>query len=307
MVLSIIIPVYHCEKCLVPLHERIVQTVNTLDNISDYEIIFVEDGGQDGSWETIEMLAKQDKHVRGIQLSRNFGQHHSISAGIELCKGDWAVVMDCDLQDCPEDIVHLWKKAQEGYDVVNARRQARQDSWWRRSSSHLYHIILEWLSGLSYDPQVANFRIVSRKVISAYNSMQETSRTFGGQVQWLGFTTAYIDVQHESRYEGKSAYTFRKLFGAAIEVITSYSNKPLKLSIGLGIAISFFAAMASIWIMIRAFYWGIPVIGWASLMVSIWFLGGIIIANLGIIGLYIGKIYDETRKRPIYVISKRVN
>lgn len=307
MTLSIIIPVYNCERCLVPLHERIVRTISTLDDITDYEMIFVEDGGQDGSWKTIEMLAHRDNHVRGIQFSRNFGQHCSITAGIELCKGDWVVVMDCDLQDRPEDIANLWKKAQEGYDVVNARRQERQDSWWRKTTSRLYYVIFEWLSGLSYDPQVANFRIVSRKVISACNSMQETSRAFGAQVQWLGFATSYIDVQHESRYEGKSAYTFKKLFGVAIEVITSYSNKPLKFFIGLGFFILFCAAIASIWIAIRAFYWEIPVLGWASLMASIWFLGGVIIVNLGIIGIYIGKIYNETQKRPIYVISKRVN
>jgi len=307
MRLSIIIPVYHCEGCLARLHQRITQTINRLNGVTDYEIIFVEDCGQDGSWETIEILANKDVHVRGIQFSRNFGQHHSITAGIELCKGDWAVVMDCDLQDRPEDIALLWKKAQAGYDIVNARRQQRQDSWWRKMTSRLYHIIFQWLCGLSYDPQVANFRIISRKVISAYNTMQESSRAFGAQIQWLGFPTGYIDVQHDTRHEGKSAYTFKKLLYLAVEVISSYSNKPLKLSIGLGIAISFLAAMASIWIIIRTFYWGIPVQGWASLMVSIWFLGGVIIANLGIVGLYIGKIYDETRKRPIYVISKRVN
>jgi glycosyltransferase involved in cell wall biosynthesis len=306
MILSVIIPVYHCEDCLILLYERIVQTVNVLSGITDYEIIFVEDCGQDGSWEVIETLAKRDVHVHGIQFSRNFGQHHSITAGIELCKGDWAVVMDCDLQDRPEDIANLWQKVQEGYDIVNARRQKRQDSWWRKMTSRLYHIIFEWLCGLSYDPQVANFRIISRKVISAYNSMQESSRAFGAQIQWLGFPTGYIDVQHETRHEGESAYTFKKLLYLAVEVITSYSNKPLKLSIGLGFTISFFSAIGLIWIMIRTFG-GMPVEGWASLMVSIWFLGGIIIANLGIIGLYLGKIYDETRKRPIYVISKRVN
>jgi len=306
MMLSIIIPVYHCQDCLALLSERIVHTIKVLNEITDYEIIFVEDCGQDGSWEVIETLANQDAHIRGIQLSRNFGQHHSIAAGIELCKGDWAVVMDCDLQDRPEDIANLWQKAQEGYDVVNARRQRRQDSWWRKMTSRLYHIIFEWLGGLAYDPQVANFRIISRQVISALNAMPETAKALGAQIQWLGFPTSYIDVQHDNRYEGESTYTFRKLFQLAVEVITSYSNKPLRFSIGLGIAISFVAVIAAIWVIIRTF-WGIPVEGWASLMVSIWFLGGVIITNLGIIGLYIGKIYDETRKRPIYVISKKIN
>lgn len=306
MMLSIIIPVYHCQDCLTQLHERITRTINRLNEMTHYEIIFVEDCGQDGSWEKIEMLAHKDAHVRGVQLSRNFGQHHSITAGIELCQGDWAVVMDCDLQDRPEDIAHLWQKAQEGYDIVNARRQKRQDSWWRKITSRLYHIVLEWLCDLSYDPQVANFRMISRKVISAYCSMQESSRSFGAQIQWLGFPTSYINVQHEIRYQGESTYTFKKLFQLAIEAITAFSNKPLKLSIGLGITISFLAVLALIWIMIQI-SWEIPIEREMILILSIWFLGGIIITNLGIMGLYIGKIYDETKKRPIYVISKRVN
>jgi len=208
MLLSISIPVYNCEDCLTTLYKRIIQIVNTLSGITDYEIIFVEDCGQDNSWQIIKTLANQDTHIRAIQLSRNFGQHNSITAGIELCKGDWVIVLDCDLQDRPEDITNLWQKAQQGYDIVNARRQKRQDSWWRKITSRLYHIVFEWLAGLSYDPQVANFRIVNRKVISAYNSMQESSRAFGAQVQWLGFTTGYIDVQHDNRYDGESTYTF---------------------------------------------------------------------------------------------------
>lgn len=307
MMISIVIPVYKAKACLVPLHERLTAALLSLKNVDDYEILLVEDCGHDGSWEIIQELASCDPRVRGAQLSRNFGQHHTITAGLTLCRGDWAIIMDCDLQDKPEEISRLWEKAQEGFDVVSARRGKRRDPYWKRLTSRIYHIVLERLSGLSYDPQVANFRIISRKVIDAYLSMQETSRSFGAQVQWLGFPTAYIDVRHESRHEGKSSYTLRRLVALAVDSIISFSNKPLRFSVGIGLTIFLVSGCLSIYLVIRHLFWSIPVEGWASLMVSLWFLGGMIIANLGILGLYIGKIYDETRRRPIYVIAKKVN
>lgn len=307
MIISVVSPVYKAKECLLPLYDRLTQVLRSIQGITDYEIVLVEDCGNDGSWGIIESLAGSDPHVRGVQLSRNFGQHHTITAGVDICKGDWAVIMDCDLQDRPEDIPLLWEKAQEGYDVVNARRGKRQDPLWKRLASRLFHVLLEKLSGLSYDPQVANFRIISRKVIEAYCLMRESSRSFGAQVHWLGFPTAYVEVQHAARHEGVSSYTIRRLVAVGIETIISYSNKPLRLSVGLGLGIFLMSLCISAYLLVRKIFWAIPVDGWTSLMVSMWFLGGIVIANLGIIGLYIGKVYDETRQRPIYVISKRLN
>jgi len=256
----------------------------------------VEDCGGDGSWELISQLASNDLHVKGITLSRNFGQHHAITAGMDLCTGDWVVVMDCDLQDDPSAIVKLWEKAKEGYDVVNVRRQKRKDSFVKIVRSRMYHV-----------PQVANYRIMNRKVVDTYNAMREGSRVLGAQIHWLGFKTASIDIPHETRHSGKSSYTLRKLFAMALDVAVSYSNKPLHISIMTGLIISFSSAGVALWFFIRNLIWKIPVAGWTSLMVSVWFLGGIIIANLGVIGIYIGKIYDETKHRPIYVIDKKVN
>lgn len=271
------------------------------------EYVFLEDCGEDGSWEILAGLALRDPRVKVAQFSRNFGQHYAISAGLELCSGDWAVVMDCDLQDSPEEIPRLYAKAQEGYDIVCARRGRRKDPLWKRWTSFLFAKIFSWLSGMKYDPEVANFRIISRKVIDAYCSMGEKLRFFGGHLQWLGFPTAYVDVEHSARREGRSSYTLRKLINLAVDAIVAYSDKPLRLSIKTGFAMACFSFFFALYLGYRKFVLDIPVEGWTSIMVSVWFLGGLIIANLGIIGIYLGKVFDETKKRPLYVISKRIN
>jgi dolichol-phosphate mannosyltransferase len=289
------------------LYERLTQVLSSIPDVTDYEIILVEDCGNDGSWEIIEALAQKDKHIHAIQLSRNFGQHHAITAGLDLCKGDWAIIMDCDLQDQPEYIPNLITKAQEGYDVVCARREKRKHSIWRTFTSKIFHLFFQWLSGISYEPGVGNFRIINRKVVEVYRSMRESFRSFAGQIQWLGFNTAYVDVKHANRLAGGSSYKTSKLISLAVEAIIAYSNKPLRVSIGLGFCIFFISLCVSVYLVVRKIVWSIPVAGWVSQMVSLWFLGGIIIANLGILGIYIGKIYDETKGRPIYAISKKIN
>lgn len=307
MMLSVITPVYLSKDSLHPLYEKIKEIVKCLPDFTDYEIIMVEDCGGDSSWEVIEQLALKDPHVKGVTLSRNFGQHHAITAGIDLCKGDWVVVMDCDLQDDPCAIANLWDKAKEGYDVVNVRRQKRKDNFVKRIRSRIYHVFLDWLSGMSYDPQVANYRIMSRKVVDTYLTMRESTRVMGLQIHWLGYATASIEISHSDRHDGKSSYTLKKLIGLAFDVAVSYSNKPLYISIVIGLVLSLSSMGIALWFFIRYFAWKIPVTGWTSLIVSIWFLSGVIIANLGVLGIYIGKIYNETKNRPIYAIARRVN
>ena len=215
--------------------------------------------------------------------------------------------MDCDLQDPPEEIPHLFKKALEGYDVVCARRGKRQDHIWKRCSSRLFTAIFNWLSGMSFDPQVANFRILSRLVVDAYSRMGERTPFFGGHLEWLGFSVGYIDVQHGQRYSGKSSYSFKKLLRLATNSIVAYSNKPLHMSISLGFFMAFLSTIYALHLVFKKLLGGVGVDGWTSLMVSIWFLGGLLVGNLGIIGLYLGKIYDETKRRPLYVVSKKMN
>jgi dolichol-phosphate mannosyltransferase len=303
--LSVVVPVYKAENCLQELYLRLKASLEEIDN--DFEIIMVEDCGGDGSWEIIVDLNKRDRRVKGIQFSRNFGQHYGITAGLEASDGDWVVIMDCDLQDRPEEIPRLYAKAQEGYDVVLARRQQRQDARLKRYTSAIFYRTFSYLTNINHDGQIGNFRIISRQVVDNFLIMGEQLRFFGGLISWLGFPTASIDVQHAPSCRGKTTYTYRKLMSLAIDTIIAYSDKPLRISIRLGFLISFFAFLYGGYIVFRGLAYEESVLGWSSLIVSISFLSGIIIANLGIIGIYLGKTFDETKKRPLYIVRRRTS
>ena len=302
--ISVVIPVFRSEECLSELYTRLK---NSLEKISDnFEIVMVEDCGGDRSWEIITKLAQSDSRVKGLQLSRNFGQHYAITAGLDYCDADWVVVMDCDLQDQPEEIPRFYAKAQEGYDIVLARRKQRQDLFFKRLTSRIFYNLFNYFADINYDWQVGNFRIMSRKVVESFRQMREKLRFFGGLVDWMGFPAVTIDVQHAERFRGKTTYTFKKLWALAIETMVAYSDKPLRISIRLGFLMSFFSFITGGYFILRVLLYGSPVVGWTSLIVSLFFIGGIIILNLGIIGIYLGKTFDEAKKRPLYIISKRV-
>ena len=301
-VISIVVPVYKAENCLDELHRRLVAALETIT--TDFEIVLVEDCGEDRSWEIIERLSAQDARVKGLQFSRNFGQHYGITAGLDYCNGDWVVVMDCDLQDRPEEIPRLYAKAQEGYDVVLARRGRRKDPMLKRCISWSFYKLFSYLAEIEYDGQVGNFRIMSRKVVDNFRKMREQLRFFGGLVQWMGFPSTSIDVAHAGRFEGQSTYTFTKLWKLASETIIAYSDKPLRLAIRFGFIMAFFAFCYGVYIFSRALLYGSPIEGWSSLFVSLYFIGGIIIAILGIMGIYLGKTFDESKKRPLYIVRR---
>ena len=300
--ISVVIPVYKAEDCLHELHRRLVAALTSITE--DFEILLVEDQGGDGSWSVICELAERDLRVRGFQFSRNFGQHYGITAGLDHARGDWVVVMDCDLQDRPEEIPSLYRKALEGYDVVLALRDERTDAFHKRFFSYLFFKLFRYLSGLDYDGEAGNFRIISRKVVDAFRSMRENLRLFGGLVTWMGYPTASIRVRHGERYAGESSYTFGKSVNLAFETIIAYSDKPLRISIKFGVAISFLAFVFGIYFAVRTMISGQSIVGWTSLIVSIYFLGGIIISTLGIIGIYLGKTFDEAKRRPLYIVSR---
>jgi polyisoprenyl-phosphate glycosyltransferase len=300
--LSVVVPVFRAENCLDELYLRLK---SALESISpDFEIVLVEDCGGDDSWRMIERLAASDSRVRGIQFSRNFGQHYGITAGLDQCRGDWVVVMDCDLQDRPEEIPRLYAKAQEGYDIVLARRGARRDPPLKRMTSQLFYKVFSYLADIEYDGESGNFRIMSCKVVANYRQMREQLRFFGGLVQWMGFPTASIEVEHAERFEGKSTYTFAKLWKLAAETIIAYSDKPLRLAVRIGFVMAFFSFFYGAYILGLALINGSPIPGWNSLIVSLYFIGGIIISILGIIGIYLGKTFDESKKRPLYIIRR---
>ncbi|MDX8403664.1 MAG: glycosyltransferase family 2 protein [Mariprofundaceae bacterium] len=299
--LSVVIPVYKAAECLQELVSRLTASLETISE--DFECILVEDCGGDGSWEMICEIAKADPRFKGIQFSRNFGQHYGITAGLDHCVGDWVVVMDCDLQDIPEEIPRLYAKAMEGFDVVLAQRINRKDKAKKTLSSAIFYRLFNYLTDMNYDPKIGNFRIMSAKVVGNCRNMRENLRFLPGMLDWMGFPAAKIEVEHGARFAGKSTYSFRKLLSLAADTIIAYSDKPLRLSIKLGFSIAGLSFIIGIELLIRAMFYDIPVVGWSSLIVSLYFLGGIIIANLGIIGIYLGKTFDETKKRPLYIIN----
>ncbi|MHB1100935.1 MAG: glycosyltransferase family 2 protein [Burkholderiales bacterium] len=301
--LSVVIPVYKAESCLDELYVRLKAAIEPIS--PDFEIILVEDCGGDRSWDMIAALAKRDPRVRGIQFSRNFGQHYGITAGLDHAMGDWVVVMDCDLQDRPEEIPRLYAKAQEGFEIVLARRGKREDPLGKRLMSRAFYKLFSYLADMEYDGQVGNFRIVSKKVVENFRSMREQLRFFGGLVNWMGFPSTSIDVQHAERFEGGSTYTFAKLWKLASETIIAYSDKPLRLSIRFGFLISSLSFFYGMYIIYHALRYGSPITGWSSLIVSLYFLGGIVISILGVIGIYLGKAFDEAKRRPLYIINHK--
>lgn len=302
MKLSIVTPVYGCCQ---NLNELYVRLHSTLVSITDnFEIIMINDSSPDNAWNTIKDLSQKDSRVKGINLSRNFGQHYAITAGLDYATGDWVVVMDCDLQDQPEEIVKLYTKTQEGYDIVFGRRYSRNDSFIKRLGSKVFYKIYDYFTESKIDNTVANFSIISKKVLLELRQLREHNRSYPLFVNWLGFKRINVDIEHAARAEGRSSYTLKKLVNLAIDSIVSQSNKPLRLSIKFGFVLSFISLLFASWLVIRYFLFSIPVAGWTSVMVSIYFIGGLLFANMGILGLYIGKIFDETKNRPLYVVKE---
>ena len=300
--ISVVSPVYGCCDSLHQLYERLKGTLSTITE--DFEIILVNDSSPDGAWEVIRELVTKDDRVKGINLARNFGQHKAIAAGLDHAQGDWVVVMDCDLQDRPEEITKLYNKAQEGYDAVFGQRLGRQDKRRKRWTSRLFIAVYDYLSDSKTDPTIGNFSIISRKVVEGLKEMTEQHHAYTFLVIWLGFKRTYIEVDHAKREIGTSSYNFKRLIQLAIDNIVSQSNKPLRMSIKFGFTIAFLSALYALYIVIKYFVNDQIVPGWTSVMVSIYFIGGLLFANLGFIGLYIGKIFDETKNRPLYVIDE---
>ena len=304
MEISVVIPVYGCKACLVDLHRRLSASLTMIT--PDYEIILVNDACPQNSWEIIKEIAKSDLHVKGIDLSRNFGQIRAITAGLHYVSGEWVVVMDCDLQDKPEEIVRLYAKAQEGYDVVFSRRAARQDAFFKKLSSRFFYWIYGYFTDGASDSSISNFSISRRVVMDNYRCMGDQNRAFILFIKWMGFRQAVIDIDHAERASGRSSYTMQKQLRLALEILTTQSNKPLILSIKAGFVVSFLAFLYGAYRVVGYMFYGVNVPGWTSIIVSIYFVGGIILAQIGVLGLYVGYVFDQTKGRPIFIVRETV-
>lgn len=300
--ISVVIPVYGCRTALVELYFQLKKVLSEITE--NFEVIMVNDASPDNAWATILELATNDSRVKGLNLSRNFGQHYAITAGLDFCSGEWVVIMDCDLQDRPDEILNLYAKVQEGYDIVLAQRQMRQDSFFKKNISKIYYHVFSYLTNTKIDPSVGTFRILSGKVVQELNKMREASRFFGALTTWVGFRIAYIKVVHAERHSGKSSYNFKRALNLALEGVLSFSDRPLRLTIKLGLLIVMLSSLFMIYKIINLYFFGTSIIGWSSIIASIFFTTGIIVFVLGMVGLYIGKIFQQVKQRPLYIIKE---
>ena len=303
--ISVVSPVYRAENIVSELVKQVKEQLSPITE--DFEIILINDASPDNSWVEIEKETTKDKRVKGLNLSRNFGQHYAITAGLNFAKGEWIVVMDCDLQDRPDEIPNLYHKAMEGYDSVFAQRTERNDTVFKKLFSKLFYKLFSYLTDTKQDATVANFGIYRRCVIDAILSMHDQIRFFPTMVQWVGFKKFYLPVEHASRFEGKSTYNFKGLFRLAINTIMGFSDKPLRLTVKVGFFITLLSVLVAIVYLGLYLSGRIQVEGFTTLILSLWFLSGFIMFILGILGLYIGRMFEKVKERPVYLIQDKCN
>ncbi|MBE6312305.1 MAG: glycosyltransferase family 2 protein [Bacteroidales bacterium] len=303
--ISIVSPVYRGEKMVAELVQRNVEALRSITE--DYEIILVNDASPDNSWQAIAQECAKNPRVKGLNLSRNFGQHNAITAGLSYAQGDWIVIMDCDLQDKPEDIPVLYRKAQEGYDYVVARRAVKHVGWWKRFSSKAFHATLDWLSGAHTDPAIGNFGIYNEKVIKSILAIPQQVRGLQTLLSIVGFKNGEVLVEQAPSARGGTSYTLHKLFAQAFNVIVARTNKPLKFAVKLGFTLSSVSFLLAVYNLLAKWIGVIQLAGYTTTIFSIWFVGGILLLMMGVLGLYIGKIFDQSKGLPIFVVSDEIN
>jgi glycosyltransferase involved in cell wall biosynthesis len=301
--LSVVVPVYRCEGCLRELHRRLTSAVADVEG--DVEFIFVEDRSDDSSWDLLRDLARNDLRVKAYRLSRNFGQHAAITAGLAQSAGRRVVVMDCDLQDPPEEIPRLYAKAQEGYDIVFARRTRKPQSLPRRLLGRAYFRLLHAFTGSTLDGSYGTFSLISRKVVDAFLRLRDRDRHYLFILHWLGFETASVDYVPAERFAGESSYSARALIAHALDGVFFQTTVLLRWIVYLGFALASVGGVGAAYVFIlRLTHNAFP--GWASVVVLLLVIGGFIIMSTGVTGLYIGRVFDEVRARPLYVIDEAV-
>jgi len=298
---SVVVPVYGCRTCLTHLHERLTLSIGEL--VPAHEIILVDDRSEDGSWEEIERLVDLDESVRGVRLSRNFGQHAAITAGLSHARGDWVVVMDCDLQDPPELIPRLYRKALEGHDIVFGRRTHKPTNPVRRLLAKLYFRGLRAFTGTKIDGQYGTFSVISRRVVDAFLDLKDQDRHYLMILTWLGFDAAAVDYEPAARHSGRSSYSLPRLIEHALDGVFFQTTVLLRWIVYLGFFLaSLGGALAAYLLVARIVGEAYP--GWTSIVVLTLALCGFIIMSTGITGLYIGKVFEQARGRPIFVVDR---
>jgi polyisoprenyl-phosphate glycosyltransferase len=302
--ISAVIPVFRCTPCLLPLRDRLSKVLEQLVG-EDYEIIFVDDRGGHGSWEMISDLAREDRHVRGLRLSRNFGQHAAITAGLAAARGDWAVVLDCDLQDPPEEIPRLWAKAEEGFDIVYGRRESKPASWSRRASARLYFKAMNVFAGADLDGEFGTFSLISRPVIDGFLRFRDQDRHYLFILRWLGFDWAAVDYVPLVRHAGQSSYSFTRLIKHALNGVFFQTTVLLRWIVYFGFVLALLGALLAGYFTVARMT-GSAYPGWTSIAVIMLLGSGFTITSTGITGLYIGKVFEQVKDRPLYLVDREI-
>ncbi|MEW5877061.1 MAG: glycosyltransferase family 2 protein [Acidobacteriota bacterium] len=300
--LSVVVPVFNEEENLPELYRRLTAVLGTA--ASSWEILFVDDGSRDRSWEIIRGLAENDPRVRGLRFSRNFGHQMAFAAGLDHARGQAVVIMDADLQDPPELIPQLLAKHREGYEVVYAVRTARHgETFFKRLTAKLFYRLLARITSVHIPLDTGDFRLMGRRAVEAFRRLPERHRFTRGLVAWLGFPQTGVPYERAPRHAGTTKYPLRKMLRLALDAITSFSHVPLQLATWLGFIVSGFAFFY-ILVVIALKFAGISWPGYTSIMAAILFLGGVQLVMVGLLGEYVGRIYDEVKHRPLYLVAE---
>ena len=300
---SVIIPVYNEEENVYALYERLTGVMEKLS--PDFELLFINDGSRDKTFPLVKALSVNDNRVKYINLSRNFGHQIAVSAGLDACQGERVVIIDADLQDPPELIAEMDQKMNDGFQVVYARRRKRQgESVSKLLTARLFYRLLANIASIDIPLDTGDFRIMDRKVVDVLKAMPEQNKFLRGQISWIGFRQTFVEYDRSERHGGKTGYTYAKMFRFALDGITSFSDAPLRLASWMGFVVSGFAFLALIYALWGKFILHQSVPGWASIIVSVLFLGGIQLLSLGFIGEYLSRISANVKQRPLYIVDE---
>ncbi|MBU6119725.1 glycosyltransferase family 2 protein [Hymenobacter siberiensis] len=305
MDLSVIIPIYNEESNIAELYRRLQGVLDGMSLPGGYELIFVNDGSHDQSLTMLKALAAQDERVRYFDFSRNFGHQIAVSAGLDHARGEAISIIDADLQDPPELIVDLYAKLQQGYDVVYAKRRSRQgESYAKKLTAKLFYRILARITRVSIPVDTGDFRIISRRIVLTLRQMPEQHKFLRGQIAWVGFRQTFVEYDRAERAGGETGYTYRKMLSFALDGITSFSDAPLKAATVMGFTVSGVAFLLMLYTLYARLVRHDYEPGWASLMMSILFLGGVQLIAVGVIGEYMARLSANVRQRPLYIIAE---
>jgi len=309
--LSIVIPILNEEETILELYRRLMPVLETIcrsegENFENLEVIFVNDGSTDRSWSVISELNNKDHRIKGLCLSRNFGHHVAITAGLDFSKGQSVVLMDGDLQDPPEEIPQLYSKLKEGYELVYGIRRQRHDPVLKKLTSNIFWHFLRRFSGVDMPQGQTMLRILSRRLVDVMKEMKEYARFVHGMMAWPGFESTTVEVSHSPRTKGQSKYNISKLFKLAFHAVTAFSIVPLRISTYFGIFTALISLVIGIYFIYLKIFFGIPLLGYSSIIVSVFFIGGIQLLMLGLFGEYLGRTYQEVQKRPLYIIKELI-